>query len=165
MAERVCIFIDGSNFYHQLKESGTNTKIDYGDLSQTLVTPKRKLIRTYYYVCPPTDPTHDSYHDQQKFFSYLKNTPYLQLRFGHIEQRGSTHVEKGIDVQIAVDMIALAYENAYDTAILISNDADLLPAVEHVKQKGKQVEYAYLGRKTILLLESSDLETDIQALI
>ncbi len=38
--------------------------------------------------------------------------------------------EKGIDVAIAVDMIRLATTGAYDVAILVSSDTDLLPAVE-----------------------------------
>jgi hypothetical protein len=38
--------------------------------------------------------------------------------------------EKGIDVAIAVDIVRLAMEKAYDAAILVSSDADLLPAIE-----------------------------------
>jgi len=40
------------------------------------------------------------------------------------------HREKGVDVRIAVDLIALADSNEYDMAILLSGDADLAPAVK-----------------------------------
>jgi len=159
--ERVSIFIDGSNFYFQLKENG-NPKVDYTHLPNALTGKSRQLIRTYYYVCPPSDPNHESYHTQQKFFTYLKNTPYFELKFGMLEQRGNETIEKGVDVQLAVDMVALAYTNAYDTAILISNDADLCPAVEQVKRLGKHVEYAYLANKTVQLLEASDLTRQLK---
>lgn len=54
------------------------------------------------------------------------------------------HKEKGVDVRIAVDLIALAESGEYDVAILLSGDSDLAPAAEHaVKRKGKKVINAY----------------------
>ena len=49
--------------------------------------------------------------------------------------------EKGVDVKIAVDILASAYENLADRIILVSSDTDLLPAVQKAKEKGKMVEY------------------------
>jgi len=40
--------------------------------------------------------------------------------------------EKGIDVAIAVDLVRLATTRAYDAAVLVSSDTDLMPAVETV---------------------------------
>ncbi len=155
--ERVCIFIDGSNFYYQLKEYKPELKIDYYELSKVLTGPERKLIRTYYYLCPPADHEQQaSYHDQQRFISYLQNTPYFQLQFGSLEKRGETQVEKGVDVRLAVDMVSLAYTNVYDVCVLVSNDADLAPAIEQVKSLGKHVEYIYVTKKTVQLVESCD---------
>ena len=48
-------------------------------------------------------------------------------------------VEKGVDTGIATDMIRLAWEKAYDVAILASADADLVPAVEFLDMKGFRV--------------------------
>ena len=48
--------------------------------------------------------------------------------------------EKGTDVNIAVHMLCDAFDNAFDGAILLSNDSDLALAVERVIQHfGKQV--------------------------
>ena len=44
------------------------------------------------------------------------------------------------DIQLAVDMVKLAYNNAYDTAILVSSDGDFVPAVKAIKEIGKNVE-------------------------
>ncbi len=49
--------------------------------------------------------------------------------------------EKGTDVKIAVDLIIGAVDNHYDTAILISSDTDLIPAVSCVKYRNKKIEY------------------------
>jgi hypothetical protein len=40
--------------------------------------------------------------------------------------------EKGIDVQIAVDLIQAAYTGQYAALVLFSSDTDLLPALETV---------------------------------
>ena len=40
-----------------------------------------------------------------------------------------------------VDLLIGAYENLYDTAILISSDTDLIPAMQKVRGLGKKVEY------------------------
>jgi len=48
--------------------------------------------------------------------------------------------EKGIDVWIGVDMLNLSIiENKCDTCVLISGDADFVPALEIIKNKGKEV--------------------------
>lgn len=43
--------------------------------------------------------------------------------------------EKGVDVTLATDMIALA--DIYDVAVLVSGDQDYLSAVRRIKEKGK----------------------------
>jgi uncharacterized LabA/DUF88 family protein len=47
--------------------------------------------------------------------------------------------EKGVDTLIATDMIRLAWEGAYDLAVLATLDADLVPAVEFLDLKGRKV--------------------------
>jgi len=37
-------------------------------------------------------------------------------------------------------MVKLAHNNAYDTAILVSSDGDFVPAIQAVKEIGKNVE-------------------------
>jgi len=50
--------------------------------------------------------------------------------------------EKGIDVKIATDLIAGAIDNKYDTAIIVSSDTDLIPALDWIRNRqGKKVEY------------------------
>lgn len=51
-------------------------------------------------------------------------------------------VEKGVDALIVTDMIRLAWEDAYDVAILASSDRDLIPCVKFLENKGKKVIHA-----------------------
>ena len=43
--------------------------------------------------------------------------------------------EKGIDVALAIDFIALALDGAYDVGVMASTDTDLKPALEFVHRK------------------------------
>lgn len=51
--------------------------------------------------------------------------------------------EKGVDVSIAVDMVAAACDKKMKTAIVGSSDSDLQPAVRELNQRA--VEVMYLG--------------------
>ncbi len=44
-------------------------------------------------------------------------------------------VEKQTDVNIAIKMVDLAYQDAYDKALLISGDTDLIPAINLVRNR------------------------------
>jgi len=48
-------------------------------------------------------------------------------------------VEKAVDVMIAVDMVAMAVDDQYDAAYLLSADGDFTPDVRAVKGCGKKV--------------------------
>jgi uncharacterized LabA/DUF88 family protein len=47
--------------------------------------------------------------------------------------------EKGVDAAIVTDLLSLAWQDAFDIAILITSDADFVPAVERVQEKGLKV--------------------------
>lgn len=50
--------------------------------------------------------------------------------------------EKGIDVKIATDLIVGAVDDQYDTAVVVSSDTDLIPALDWVRhRKQKRIEY------------------------
>ena len=44
-----------------------------------------------------------------------------------------SHEEKQTDVNIAIYLIKEAYEDSYDTAVLVTNDTDLIPAIRMLK--------------------------------
>lgn len=59
--------------------------------------------------------------------------------------------EKGIDTRIATDLVSLAWEGAYDVAILVSSDQDFVPAAEYLQNKGGKVIHGGIGNKGMLL--------------
>jgi len=47
--------------------------------------------------------------------------------------------EKGVDAALVTDLLSLAWQNAYEVAVLVSGDSDYIPAVEYVQAKGLKV--------------------------
>jgi uncharacterized LabA/DUF88 family protein len=78
--------------------------------------------------------------NQQKTLDYLRANKF-SIKAGRIVYDSGKIREKGVDVKIAVDMVVGAFENHYDTAIIVSSDTDLVPALKYVKYKKKQIEY------------------------
>jgi len=149
-SERVMIFIDGSNLYHQLKSFFKRTDIDIGKLCDKLID-RRRLIRIYYYnarVGLKEEP--ERYRDQQKFFTGVTATPYTELRLGRLVYANwpsAPPYEKGVDILLTTDMITHSFKNNYDTAILIAGDSDFVGAIQAVKDNGKNVEVALFGKE------------------
>ena len=50
---------------------------------------------------------------------------------------------KGDDVHLANDLLIGAYENLYDTAILVSGDEDFIPVINTLKNLDKKTENAF----------------------
>lgn len=55
----------------------------------------------------------------------------------HVSTAGT--VEKGVDTAMVTDLLSLAWENAWEVAILLSSDRDFIPAVQMLDRKGYRV--------------------------
>lgn len=144
--EKVAIYIDGSNLYYKLKDLKieNTTEFDYKGLSDFLA--RNRDITSYRYyvgVVRVKDENKKATKmriNQQKLFSNLEKQNFTIKRGYLMENNGKFH-EKGVDVKLATEMLIGAYQNFYDTAILISSDTDLIPAIKHIKFLGKKIEY------------------------
>jgi uncharacterized LabA/DUF88 family protein len=82
------------------------------------------------------------------------------LNFENILRKGITSItyqksrEKGIDVKLATDLLVGAYENKYDTVIIVSSDTDLIPVIDVIRKKlFKKVEYVGFSAPQIGCME------------
>lgn len=142
------IFIDGSNLYHIIKDMYNDSKeltsLNFNRFIECLAE-GRKLIRTYYYnAILDQKKDKERYKKQQRFFEGLKKLPDFEVILCRMQKDivdGKVcYSVKEDDIHIAVDMLKLAYNDAYDTAILVSTDGDFVPAIKAVKEIGKKVE-------------------------
>ena len=150
--KRTLVQIDGSNFYHRLKELELKNllDLDYQKILKLILLEGEKIALKKYYIGAIKEKEGDSQSkklmkNQRKFLGKLQKNNW-KIGFGHMLKTDRYH-EKGVDVLIAVDMLAGAYEDTYDKVILISSDTDLLPAILKVKKIGKTVQYVGFGHK------------------
>lgn len=153
--DRVAVFIDNSNVYNHLsdrrKVNPAMWTMCYDPLylAQKLAG-ARQLVGTYFYCTPPPahmlkDPvTKRKFENQTKYFSAVQKLASVEIRFGDLKGSGIDQQEKNLDTQLTADMITLAAQNTYDTAILVSNDSDYISAIKPVKGAfGKKIEILY----------------------
>ncbi len=147
---RVMIFIDGSNLYHSLKKFFERADIDMGRFAQKLLE-RRRLVRIYYYnarVGRREEP--ERYKDQQAFFDSVAAVPYTELRLGrlvYINWPDTPPYEKGVDVQLATDLLTHSFKSNFDVCVLVAGDNDYVGALQAVKDNGKHVEVALFGKE------------------
>jgi uncharacterized LabA/DUF88 family protein len=144
--DKVAIFIDGSNLYHALESNFKRHDLNFTEFANKL-TGTRKLFRIYYYNILQ-DPTQwpETHNEQQDFLDGLLKTPFLEIHLGTTKIAQGIHIEKGVDLMLATDLVDFAWNNLYDVAILVSGDADFIYAIHAVKNRGKHVEIAYFDK-------------------
>lgn len=162
--ERVCVYIDGSNFYNRLKETGLLTngkKFDYNAFIKNLAGERNCVSKRYYVgIISNFDNSAKSQFmvkNQQKFLSALEKEGF-DIKRGKILYDGNKIREKGVDVKLATDLIIGAVDNLYDTAVVVSSDTDLIPAILYIKYKKKRVEYVGFSSKPSMgMIANSDI--------
>lgn len=148
---RVAIFIDGSNLYHNLKRY--KIRLDFEEIIRK-VEIRRDVVDIFYYTAL-LDRTIDE-------FGYMKHKRFLDkvgkianfnivlctLRRVLLNDGSVDFAMKGDDVYLATDLIKGAYENLYDVAIIVSGDADFIPAIKLVQKNGKKVINAFFPKSS-----------------
>lgn len=158
--DTVAVFIDGSNFYNKLKDLGIRhtPSFDYRGLAEWLAH-GRTVVSCGYYIgvvrAKPGDTKAEAMKNQQvNLFNNLQSKrQHIVVHRGYIMEHHGVFYEKGVDVKIAVDLLTGAYENGYDTAIVLSSDTDLIPAIQKVRALGKTVEYIGFAHRPSLGLQ------------
>lgn len=65
----------------------------------------------------------------------LGNFKKKERKCPNCSHKWSGHEEKETDVNIASYLIDLAYQNAFERALIISNDSDLTPAIRLIRKR------------------------------
>lgn len=151
MEDRVFIIIDGNNFYHRLKEVELKNLLDfnYEKFIQFLIGKRNLVLKKYYIGAIRTEEgnpkSYELWRNQRILLGKLQKQGW-QIGLGHMLKTDDYH-EKGVDVLIAVDLLIGAYEDKYDTVILVSSDTDLIPAIDKVRLMKKKIEYIGFSHK------------------
>lgn len=153
---RVIVFVDGFNLYHAIHELNFDpiTKrpispkhylkwLDISALSKALIHPaKDKLVCAYYFSAYAGWTAQDVQDRHRDYVAVLKSTGVIPVmgtfkkkprKCPKCKHEWDGHEEKESDVNIAMYLAKLAYENAFDKAIIFSADTDLAPAIRIVR--------------------------------
>ena len=147
--QRVIVYIDGFNLYYGLRAAGLQRYywLDLRRLAENLLRPGQTLAAARYFsarVQPdPTNP--DKPARQQTYLDALETLPDLRIHYGYFlpkprscAARGTqwtTYEEKMTDVNIAVELLGDAQDDAFDTAVIVSADSDLAGPVRRIRQR------------------------------
>jgi uncharacterized LabA/DUF88 family protein len=136
--EKAMVFFDARNIIkgqEEYRKTGGQSDFGYPEIME-FFRKRFNVVRGYYYDGAPHRSERTK--GRQSFFDVLRRTG-ITLRLKEIDFSKPGHSQKGVDIYLASDMISLAYENAYDIAILVSGDGDFVALVDLVKSKGKRV--------------------------
>lgn len=101
---------------------------------------------------------------QEKFYDKAKTFYYFEIKKKPVQFAYNKGVfQKGVDVEIAVDLISFAYKDSYDIAVLFSGDIDLIESIKTIKSLGKHV-IIFSHEKSIAkeMIQSADLFSDLK---
>ena len=154
---RVIAYVDGFNLYFGLKDSKYKRFywLNLQDMVLKLLRKYQKLVLTKYFTARISGPEKgDSSRlardleakrcRQGTFLEALETLDEFVIFYGHYLREKlnchecghiwNDHEEKMTDVNIATEMLSDAFENKFDTALLISADSDLVPTVNAIKR-------------------------------
>jgi len=154
---RVSFFIDGFNFYHSLNDpkyknhpqiqNGTPKYrkylwLNYSKFLARHLQKQDTISDIFYFSAYAQFRSQRSIRTHQLLVSAWESTGITAV-MGNFKQKHRfcincrsyylAHEEKETDVNIAIYLINEAYKDTFDTAILVTNDTDLVPAIKMLK--------------------------------
>lgn len=152
---KVITYIDGFNLYFGIRQEAIKRGskenpnrhwyrymwLDLTLLSRNLLTPLQTLVGVKYFTAQISS-SKGKQDRQNTYLDALRTLKGLEIVLGRFEPNRNEcdrcghpayhPQEKKTDVNIATHLICDALENRYDTAILVTGDSDLVPALHAV---------------------------------
>lgn len=147
--KRAIAFVDGQNLFYAAKAAFGYRYPNYDVLALAQAVSRKQgwqLAQTRFYTGTP-DMTDDAlWHHfwmaklaqmgRQGIYTYCRPLRY-RLQTVHLPD-GTTHSfvvgqEKGVDVRLAIDVVSLAHQNAFDVALIFSQDQDLSEVADEIR--------------------------------
>lgn len=154
---RTIAYIDGFNLYYRCLKNTPYKWLDLRALLEGLLRPENHLERIRYYtarVSGRDDP--ESPKRQHAYLRAIQTIQGLSIHYGTFLAKEivrplvnpisglpayvkvHTTEEKGSDVNLASHLIRDGFQDAYEVAVVLSNDTDLLEPIRIVTQELKQ---------------------------
>ena len=161
--ERVSVYVDGFNLYYGLRARGWRRYywLDLRSMAENLLRPNQTLVAVRYFTASLLSDSESSAKRirQHIYLEALETLPDLSIHYGRFLPKEescrecgatwTTYEEKMTDVNIAVELLGDAYDDAFDTAMLVSADSDLSGPMRtvHERYPDKRVIVAFPPRR------------------
>lgn len=151
---RVIALVDGFNYYHRIQDHFDATQenlkwVDYWAVAEKILEPGLILSQLRFFTAIPSSFGKDKKKRHQLYLTALKahlqgkDFDWIEGNFKSKEkkclascrQKFLTWEEKETDVNIAIYLLDQAYQDSFDTCLILSADTDLAPAVRLVKKR------------------------------
>lgn len=133
-AERIGLFIDGSNLYAAARALGFD--IDYKKLLD-LFASNGRLIRAFYYTALIEDQEYSPIRPLVDWLDYNGYTMVTKPTKEFTDAMGRRKIKGNMDIELAIDVMEMAQH--LDHVVLFSGDGDFRRLVEAVQRKGVRV--------------------------
>ena len=143
--QRVIAYIDGFNLYFGLKRKNWRRYywLNVQNLAANLLLSDQKLVYTKYFTARISFPP-DKLRRQLTFLEALATLIDFNIYYGKYQLNSQeckrcgniwpVPNEKMTDVNISVELMADAFQDSFDTALLISGDSDLTGPIKKIKE-------------------------------
>jgi uncharacterized LabA/DUF88 family protein len=165
VGERVAVYIDGFNLYFGLDAAGLRNLLwlDIPLFAQNMLKQGQELVSVKYFTTRVAYPA-ASVKRQSTFLDALTHRGGLEIISGNFIYNPNScdacghewdrREEKQTDVNIALHMTCDSIGGAFDAAILVSGDSDLVPVVKFIEQRD--------GQRVVVMFPPARVSTDLQ---
>lgn len=154
---RTIVYIDGFNFYYGTIRGTPWKWLDIEALFRRVLGARNAIVKLKYFTArvQPTPHDPDVNVRQDAYLRALAaHCPLIDVTYGHFLRHSVRmekanpppatvevwkNEEKGSDVNLALHVLNDAWLNAYDCAVIVSNDSDLASALQMVKAQNHKV--------------------------
>jgi hypothetical protein len=167
VGKRVSVYVDGFNLYYRALKDGPYKWLDIEAFTYQFLDSVQRIEKIRYFtarVSGAQDP--DAPRRQQQYLDALGTIDCLEIKFGNfltkrakkplVKPNGKPgklvevfHTEeKGSDVNLGAHLVNDAHLDAFDVAMVLSQDSDLLEPMRIVKAMKKPVGIIWLQPQT-----------------
>lgn len=151
---KTIVYVDGFNLYYGAVKDTPYKWLNIHEMCQ-LHLKKDQIIGIKYFTATVNSRPHDpnKHIRQQVYLRALQTLPNFEIIYGHYSEHpkwmrlvnppaGGPYYaevikteEKGSDVNLAVHLLNDGYQGKYELAVLVTNDSDLLTAIQIVQNE------------------------------
>jgi uncharacterized LabA/DUF88 family protein len=160
IAVRTRVYIDGYNLYYACLKGSPHKWLNPYALCSALL-PQNRIDMVRYFTAQVSARPHDPDQPQRQrtYFRALATAPAIRIHLGHflthevtmpdarawnagryLPLRVMKTEEKGSDVNLATHLLMDAFDDAFEVAVIVSNDSDLKEPIAQVRGRfGKRI--------------------------